>query len=215
MSNKTESVKIEQDSENSSAVTSNCEKQLTNILNFAIDDNFKIKIDSKYFKYLSSELLVATYRQGHFYAITGLNFTTMNESEVDKTESDNIRQLLHFYFVLVNLKATNNDTIYKTDLDNTINQLKSNYGINVTDENITANPNIELNKISKPDLDNYNKLINNLKNEYNNLKNEYNNFTPPQLVGGRPTNLHNLTKQKKYRRTRSKSCKRKNKKSII
>ena len=32
---------------------------------------------------------------------------------------------------------------------------------------------------------------------------------------GHPTNLHNLTKQKKYRRTRSKSSKRNNKKSII
>ena len=37
-----------------------------------------------------------------------------------------------------------------------------------------------------------------------------------QIAGRRrPTNLQNLTKQRKYRRTRSKSCKRKNKKSII
>ena len=171
-----------------------CEKKLTNILDFNLSTDFVITLRDKlvpddingFIKYI---------RQKEYYAIVGLNLQN-NEAKYDR-----LKYLLNKYFILVNLFAYDNEASTSNDLTAVIDELKQSYKIVVKPLNKNNNINASDNNIKE--------LIAQIIQLNTDTIRQTQENTNTKQNGGRPTTTNNLTKQRKYRRTRSKSSKRK------
>ena len=189
---------------------SNCEKNMINILEFNLDNNFVITLRDKL---VPNDInnFIKYERENQYYAIVGLN---IQNNENNNETYKRLEFLLNKYFILVNLNAYNTSA-YIADLNKAIKELKKNWKITVTVLNKKSTVN-ESDSNFKILIDKITKLYNTSETSSAETPSETSSAeTPTETPGGRSTNLHNLTKQKKYRRTRSKSSKRNNKKSII
>ena len=153
----------------------------------------QIILKKEWFEHLT--VRIAT--QGKLYAIIGF-------STNDDTQPEIITYLNKLFMIYTVLAYDDTNVSYGNEINAINNKLQIfDKNFNLPKDFFIVNEN-NSNNINTDDL---NTLIGNIKSIIDTLE--------PLYHGGRSTNLHNLTKQKKYRRTRSKSSKRNNKKSII
>ena len=164
-----------------------------NIIKMKYESNLQeIIIKKEWFENIS----VQTMTKGKLYAIVG--FGVMGE-----TQPDIITYLNKLFMIYTVLAYEPENTTYGTEID-TLNNKLTNFDkdFKISKDYFIKNDSINNDNTNTNDL---NTLITDIKQVINAV----------EVEGGRPTKHRNLTKQRKYRRTRSKSCKRKNKKSII
>ena len=186
-----------------------CGKKLTNILDFNLSTDFVITLRDKF---VPDDIngFIKYIRHKQYYAIVGLN---LQNNDQDKLMYEQLVFLLNKYFILVNLLAYNNEASTSNDsndLNDVINELKQTYKIVVKQLNKTNNINASDNNIKEliAQIERLNSNTIRPKLNSDTIRPTQENTNTKQN-GGRPTTTNNLTKQRKYRRTRSKSSKRK------
>jgi hypothetical protein len=205
--------------------------KVINIVNININNLVKIIINEKMFK----NIKVLTETNGSLFVITGFELNK-NDNENDN-ENDNkndniiICDYINALIMLHTLRVYIDNIVYKSikqfDMFNGDSRIQHVYNLEELDRHV-ANSLIKLNTLIK-DKNVFDNLIS-INNDVGDTDNKdlkellmkvmdyLKNFTEKyKMEGGRKTSIFNKTKTRQIngRRARSKSCKRKNKKSII